>query len=558
MIGIRRFILISVLSVICCALCHNLFAQKKDSLTAQKTDTLRFPLKDRRGDPFSWQYHNPFDLSDTSIIKQDIQYDPVTRQYYIIEKIGNTYYRKPTYLTFDEFWKLQSQQAEKDYFSSRSKTIFDLNRKTLRPPPRVYEKLFDRIFGVAPGGLKVDIKPEGTVDLTAGYQGQNIKNPTLPERARKNGGFDFNMDANVNIMGNIGDKLKLPISYNTLANFDFENQLKLDYKGMDDEIIKSVEAGTISWQSKGSLMASVQSLFGIKTQLQFGKLFVTAAIANQRSQRQSLTLQGGGLNQVINKKLDDYDENKHFLLAQYFRNNYNTAMSTLPVVKSQVQILRLEVWVTNRNGSTTNTRSIVGLMDLAEGKPHDSVHIHGTGATLPENGANDLYPFLAANANENRNPAMINTVLLTHGLTPVNDFEKTFARKLEPSEYYFNPQVGFLSLSQQLQPDDVLAVAYQYTYNGKVFQVGEFSQDVTVDSTQGVQKVLFLKLLKATSQRPNLPIWDLMMKNVYSLDVTGVQRDGFNINVLYQEPSGGIKRYLPETWLQYKCSLPGA
>ncbi len=316
---------------------------------------------------------------------------------------------------------------------------------------------------------------------------------------------------------------------------------------MDDEIIKSVEAGTISWQSKGSLMASVQSLFGIKTQLQFGKLFVTAAIANQRSQRQSLTLQGGGLNQVINKKLDDYDENKHFLLAQYFRNNYNTAMSTLPVVKSQVQILRLEVWVTNRNGSTTNTRSIVGLMDLAEGKPHDSVHIHGTGATLPENGANDLYPFLAANANENRNPAMINTVLLTHGLTPVNDFEKTFARKLEPSEYYFNPQVGFLSLSQQLQPDDVLAVAYQYTYNGKVFQVGEFSQDVTVDSTQGVQKVLFLKLLKATSQRPNLPIWDLMMKNVYSLDVTGVQRDGFNINVLYQEPSGGIKRYLPET-----------
>ncbi len=546
MIRIRRFILISVLSVICCALCHNLFAQKKDSLTAQKTDTLRFPLKDRRGDPFSWQYHNPFDLSDTSIIKQDIQYDPVTRQYYIIEKIGNTYYRKPTYLTFDEFWKLQSQQAEKDYFSSRSKTIFDLNRKTLRPPPRVYEKLFDRIFGVAPGGLKVDIKPEGTVDLTAGYQGQNIKNPTLPERARKNGGFDFNMDANVNIMGNIGDKLKLPISYNTLANFDFENQLKLDYKGMDDEIIKSVEAGTISWQSKGSLMASVQSLFGIKTQLQFGKLFVTAAIANQRSQRQSLTLQGGGLNQVINKKLDDYDENKHFLLAQYFKNNYNKAMSTLPVVQSQVQILRLEVWVTNRNGSTTNTRSIVGLMDLAEGSPFNS-NVHGTGATLPENGANDLYPFLAGNANVNRNPAMINTILLDHGLTPVNDFEKTFARKLEPSEYYFNPQVGFLSLSQQLQPDDVLAVAYQYTYNGKVFQVGEFSQDVTVDSTQGVQKVLFLKLLKATSQRPKLPIWDLMMKNVYSLDVTGVQRDGFNINVLYQEPSGGIKRYLPET-----------
>ena len=154
----------------------------------------------------------------------------------------------------------------------------------------------------------MDIKPQGTIDLTAGYQGQNIKNPTLPETARKNGGFDFNMDANVNIMANIGDKLKLPISYNTLANFDFENQLKLDYKGMDDEILKSVEAGNISFQSKGTLMASVQSLFGLKTSLQFGKFFVTAAIASQRSQRQSLTLQGGGLNQTISKKLDDYEE----------------------------------------------------------------------------------------------------------------------------------------------------------------------------------------------------------------------------------------------------------
>ncbi|HRI21942.1 MAG TPA: cell surface protein SprA, partial [Panacibacter sp.] len=447
---------------------------------------------------------------------------------------------------FDEFQRLQASQSESDYFNSRSRTLFDLNRKTARPKPRVYDQLFDRIFGISPQGLKVDIKPQGSVDITAGYQGQNIKNPTLPEAARKNGGFDFNMDANVNINANIGDKLKLPISYNTLANFDFENQLKFDYKGKDDEILKSVEAGNISWQSKGSLMASVQSLFGIKSELQFGKFFVTAAIASQRSQRQSLTLQGGGLNQVINKKLDDYEENKHFLMAQYFRKNYNKAMKNLPVVNSQVQILRLEVWLTNRNGATTNTRSIVGFMDLGENEPYNS-NIHSlTGSDLPQNGSNDLYPFLAGD-DLNRNPAMINTILLGKGLTPVNDFEKTFARKLEPSEYYFNPQVGFISLNQQLQPDDVLAVAYQYTYNGRVYQVGEFSQDVTVDSTQGVQKNLFLKLLKATSQRSELPLWGLMMKNVYSLEVSGLQHDGFNLNILYQEPSGGLKRYLPES-----------
>src|SRR6476469_2182970 len=248
-----------------------------DSLRPIPKDSLHYHLSDRRGDRFTYSNRNPFYLSDTGFVKQDIQYDPKTKQYYIIEKIGNSYYRKTNYLTFNE----------------RSKTLDWLNRKGKRPPMQVYNTLFDRIFGLDSAGLKVSIKPQGNVDLRLGYQGQNIKNPTLSERARKQGGFDFDMNANVNVMANIGDKLKLPISYNTLANFDFENQLKLDYKGNDDEIIKSVEAGNVSFSSKGSLIPGAQSLFGIKTQLQFGKLFVTGVLANQRSQRQTIGLQGG-------------------------------------------------------------------------------------------------------------------------------------------------------------------------------------------------------------------------------------------------------------------------
>src|SRR5258706_4727747 len=222
-------------------------------------------------------------------------------------------------------------------------------------------------------------------------------------------------------------------------------------------------------------MSSPQSLFGVKTQLQFGKFFITAALANQKSQTQSLALQGGGLSQKINKKLDDYDENRHFLLAQYFKNNYNFAMSNLPVVNSQVQISRMEVWVTNRTGTTINTRSIVGFMDLGESKPYNT-NIHSiTSDLLPQNNSNDLYSTLLNDQNF-RDPAVVNTLLLARGLKPVNDFEKTFARKLDSTEYYYNPQVGFLSLNVQLQPDEVLAVAYQYTYNGRVYQVGEFSQ----------------------------------------------------------------------------------
>lgn len=514
---------------------------------AQKKDSVHYAISDRRSDAFSTSNKNPFAIRDTSLIKQTIEYDPKTQQYVIVEKIGNKIYRTPTTLSFDEFWKIKSRQSESDYFKKRADALSALNQKTQRPPMKVHTSLFDRIFGVTDKGMKVDIRPSGEVNVMAGYQGQNIKNPTLPERARKNGGFDFDMNANIAVNANIGDKLKFPLNYNTQSNLGFDNQIKLDYKGKDDEVIKSIEAGNISYQSKGTLIPSTQNLFGIKAQVQFGKLYVTGAIANQRSQKQSIGLQGGAAMQTFQKRLDDYEENRHFLLAQFFRNNFNKTMKNLPVVNSMATIQRIEVWVTNRNGATTDARDIVGFMDLGEPSPYNPLIQSNTSNPLPFNGANNLYSSLVNNPST-RNPSLVNSLLNAKGLRPVDDYEKTFARKLTPNEYYFNPQVGFLSVNSQLQSDEVLAVAYQYTYNGKVFQVGEFSQDVALDSTKGVQKVLMLKLLKATSQRIQLPLWGLMMKNVYSLDMFGgIQREGFNLNVLYEEPSGGLKRYLPET-----------
>lgn len=537
--------------------CAGLHAQDKpvsDTAAPKGSDSLIFPLHDRRGDWLTNPGRSSFNLKDPSNITDSIEYDPKTKQYYILEKIGNFYYRKPTYLSFDEYMRIQGRKQEEDYFKKRSNILNNLNRKLLRPQMNVTNNLFNRIFGSGPDGMpKVEIRPQGDVNITAGYQGQNVKNPALPERARRNGGFDFDMNANLSVIGNIGDKLKLPINYNTLANFDFENQLKLDYTGNSDEIIKKIEAGNISFASKGTLIPGAQQLFGVKTQLQFGKLYITAALANQKSQRQSMGLQGGASTTYFEFRADDYEENRHFLLAQYFHDNYKAAMKNLPVVNSQVQILRIEVWVTNRNGTTTETRDIVALADLGERNPYNYTSVPGS--SLPYNDANPLYRDIINDPNS-RSSSSVTTKLASLGLRPVQDFEKTFARKLNPGEYYFNPQIGFLSLNQPLQPDEVLGVAFQYTYNGKVYQVGEFSQDVAPDTTlgktSGLQKVLFLKMLKATSQRTNLPIWDLMMKNVYSLKtkdgsyLTGLQPADFKLNVLYEQPSLGQKRYLPE------------
>ncbi len=501
-----------------------------------KKDTLKFPIYDRRGD-FVNSTKQTFDLDQPANISDSIAYDPATKRYYVYEKVGNRYYRTPTWYTFEEFVKLQGRKDEVEYFRKRANTLSILNRRLVKPKLNLYDDLFNRLFGNG----KIEIQPQGNVDITAGYQRQNVKNPTLPERARKSGGLDFDMAAQLNVNANIGNKLKFPISYNTLANMDFTNQLKLDYTGTEDEIIKRIEAGNVSFASRSTLIPGAQSLFGLKTQLQFGKLFITTVLASQKSQRQSVNLQGGAAATQFQFKADEYEENRHFLIGQYFKNNYNQAMSNLPAVTTPVQILRMEVWVTNRNGTTTDTREIVGLMDLGEANPFRPFTVNGT---LPANNTNSEYSSIIGNANA-RNPALITNQLVSMGLSPVQDFEKTFARKLDSTQYIFNSKIGFLSLNQPLQPDEVLGVAYQYTFNGKVFQVGEFSQDVPPDTTFGNQKVLFLKLLKATSQRPQLPIWQLMMKNVYSIGYGTLDRQDFKLDVLYEEPGLGAKRYVP-------------
>ncbi|NDC77264.1 MAG: cell surface protein SprA, partial [Chitinophagia bacterium] len=506
-------------------------------------DTLRYPIADRRTGRITAPPPRGLDLRDPVNIRDSVVYDPKSRTYRVYEKIGSRGYRSPTVMTFAEYLQWCSSRDERAYFHDRASTSSLLNRHNQKPGLNMGEGLFNRLFGNG----KIDIKPQGEVNLTAGYQGQNIKNPTLPERARRNGGLDFDMAANLNVMGNIGDKLKMPISYNTLSTFDFENQLKLDYTGSGEDIFRKIEVGNTSFASKGTLIPGAQQLFGIKTQMQLGRLWLTAIVANQRSQRQSMAMQGGSSTQPFQVKADEYEENRHFLLAQYFRDNYNKSMRNLPIINTQVQLLRLDVWVTNRTGATTNTRDIVGLMDLGEQKPYRQppVIVPSGGAAYPSNGSNDLYRKLVSNPSS-RNPALIGNLLNNLGLQPVQDYEKTFARKLDSTQYSFNRQLGFISLNIALQPDEVLGVAFQYTVNGKVFQVGEFSQDVPVDSSSGVQKVLFLKLLKATSQRTALPIWDLMMKNVYSVGYGQLERQDFQFNVLYQEPGGGEKRYLPE------------
>lgn len=515
---------------------------KKDSVP-DTARNLRFPIYDKTGNPMSDQQRpTSIDLQDPKNMQRGFDYDPVTKQYNYASKIGNDYLGSPTYLTMDEYMKYRAKEDENAYFQRRLDGLMLFN-KTPELPQMYKEGLFDRIFGSS----TISVKPQGNVDVTFGGNWQNIKNPTLPIRAQKYGVFDFDMAMNINLLATVGDKLKLNISNNTKATFDYQNIQKLDYNGKEDEMLKKLEAGNVSFPLKSTLISGVQSLFGIKTQLQFGKLWVTGVVSQQPSTRKSLTIQGGAQSQQIAIKANNYEENRNFLLSQYFVNNYNKALKDFPIINSLVTINKIEVWVTNRTGAVAGVRDVLCFMDMGEPDPYRTVMNTGGGGIqngLPDNRANRLYDQLQIDPKGRQQKSATNIASTSLGLKQGEDFERTTARQLSPTEYTFNPQLGYIMLNTQMNPDDVLGVAYRYTYRGRVYQVGEFAADLPPDTAN--PKVIFLKLLKGTAPRTRLPVWRLMMKNVYALGGFGVSKENFSLNIMYQDPGGGEKRYMPE------------
>ncbi len=526
------------------------------------TDTI--PITDRSGNWVEDPSYNPFDLLDPLEVVRSVEYDPVTNTYILTEKIGNEHYRAPTSMTFDEYLAWNAQEEERDYFKRLNGASAGDRSKSgnLDPVAKVdiSDDIIDRLFG----GTTVDIRPQGNVDLTFGVDYFRQDNPILPLRQRRNGPqFDFDMDIQVDVNGQIGEKLKTAFNYNTTRTFDFQNKLKLDYNSdlfSEDEILKSIEAGNVSLPLKSNLIQGGQSLFGLKTELQFGHLRLTAIASQQNSKQNNIQIQGGSVLQEFQIYADEYDENRHFFLSHFNRNTFEDALKNLPQVNSLFRITRLEVWVTNDRNQTTDVRDIVAVSDLGEWRrmTNDDPDRWRNPDTnrlkdicmldiLPDNNTNFILRELR------RDPAIrdINNAVKFMQEEPFNfvsprDFEKIQARRLNQNEFRFHPDLGFISLNIRLDQDEVIGVAYQYTYNGQVFQVGELSTDVENTDTLGTQKVLFVKMLKGTNPRVDLPPWDLMMKNVYRIGGGDLDPQEFELDIFYDDAGKGFKRFLPE------------
>ena len=505
---------------------------------------LPFPFKDNQeGIPGG---QNGIYLSSPSNIKGEFVYDPVSDSYIYQQKIGDMDYRNPTHLTLEEYREYEIENSGRDFFREKSKEE-DLDGGVgFRPKLYVENKTFDLLFG----GNTIDVRPQGSAELSFGVNTTTRENPAIPENQRKTTNFDFDEKIQLNVVGSIGDKLKISTSYNTEATFDFENQTKIEYTGYEDEIIQKIELGNVALPLNGSLIQGSQTLFGIKTELKFGRMRITSVFSQEKGERKEVNVAGGSQISEYELSASDYEEYQHFFLGHYFRDRYNEALSDLPNVITGFRITKVEVWETQRGGNIQNARNVIAFTDLGESFRQNMTPnspLVAANRDIADNFlSNNLWAILTQDQNGVLGTAEQNLIrsftgareVLENkvGLEQATDFETFEGVLMTASEYNVNYQLGYISLNRKMDQQDILGVAYEYIIGDRTYRVGEISNNAGEN-----QEAIYVKLLKSTLINTDVPMWDLMMKNVYYLNSFGISEDEFRFEIWYLDNEQGIE-----------------
>lgn len=500
------------------------------------TDPPLVPKPDNN--PLNQSFTSPFSLHNPPGIGTQIEYDPTTNTYNFQYMTGNTPFGPGAYMDVNEYIDYDLRQSINDYWHNHSSSYAGGNRKGggLIPELHVGGDIFESIFG----SNTIDIRPSGNVELKFGLKYTQTDNPSIPVKQRRVPQFMFDQDIQLNLIAKIGDKIEFNLNYTTdeLTLDNNMDKIKLKYAGKEDDILQLVEFGNVTLPLNSTLITGSQSLFGVKTQLKFGNLMVTAVASQKNSTSETMTITGGAEENDFYFRADEYEENKHFFLGQFFRDHYNEYLSTLPLVGSPIVITKIEVWRTTVGAATTNNRNIVAFTDLGEADPEFAAISYNpmySGGQYPDNQTNNLTALV--DTSMIRNISTVSNNMQSLGLKAGTNYEKVeSARLLASSEYTFNSKLGFISLNSALSSDQVLAVAFQYTVIGDttVYQVGEFSNEVSAPNC------IRVKLLKSSNLNTKSPLWKLMMKNVYSLSAYQVSSEKFRLNVLYTGDDDGI------------------
>ena len=397
----------------------------------------------------------------------EVIYDPKSGNYILMEKIGDYYIKYPTQMTPEEYKEYRLQRDMLEYSKSKLEAIGGRTgdaaeaQKNLLPTYYVNSNFFESVFG----GNTIDINVQGSILIRMGLIYQRVENPQLSENNRQSTTFDFDQEINASLNAQIGSRLRVLANFDTQSTFNFQNIVKLEYTPTEDDIIRKIEVGNVSMPIRNSLVTGAQNLFGAKMELQFGKTTVTGIFSQQRSQTRSVSAQGGSLLNEFEFRASNYDNNRHFFLGHGFRDSYDNALANFPLINSSVNITRIEIWVTNRNATTTGTRNIVALADLGENNPANigpANVVPTPGGKDPSNEANNLSDILTLNG-PIRNISTVGQALSPYNMSQGRDYTilGNAIKLVQGVDFTMNAQLGFITLNRRLVESDVLAVAYE-------------------------------------------------------------------------------------------------
>lgn len=554
------------------------------SAAAQTTDSTRSKMpsfynwKDVYMNRFNYTRSPLFNLNPAQL-KTTVVFNPAASNFSVTEKAArNIDVKMPESLSFNEYSSIQNTMLRRSIIRDIEKAqdgYTDYTGKRIRPLLES-NKIFDRIFG----DKLPEFKPNGFIQVMASHHRMRNDNPTnIYNRDRSYFTFDQEIAINFNNFfnrqgggqdlgqvptdmlndgrlqdvtnvirkpGEIKEKVNILGNFNTKSAFTFDNRMKINFRNDPEDILQVVELGNISFPNRSQLIPGVQNLLGAKVGLKFGKLDIIGVVAQQNSRTKSIVLNGGSQNRAFEIRADNYEENRHFFLGQFFRDNYERSLRNLPIITSGVIVTRIEVYVTNRTYSVETNRNILAVNDLGESTPYSTqVTATGTG-TAADNAANSLNEALIKNPAFARDIDRAATSVNALGLNMGRDYEVLRgAKKLQELDFEFNPELGYISLRTPLRNDEVLAVAYEYTYRDprtnrvEKHRVGELTEDYV---NRSESDAIVMKLLKSSNLRNNLdnPMWNLMMKNVYNLGQGQIRQDGFQMRIIYKDDDTGM------------------
>lgn len=393
---------------------------------------------------------------------------------------------------------------------------------------------FSTLFGAPTVSLRVN----GQADVDLGLSIQSNRDPNLPPQQQYRIDPLFGQNIRLGISGGIGDKLTVSTDWDTQRILDFENRLKLQYTGYEDEIIRRIEAGNVSLQTPSQLIGGGQALFGIRSDFQLGPMRLSSVFSQQEGERTRIVLDGGAETNTFELKATDYEDDTHFLLGFYFRQRWGVgpgqAFSRPPSIVAEVQITDLEVWILRQTQQRLqeNERDAVALLELGE-----------AGSDRPPNPAADR--FSDVDLDRLRTADNVTDILERQlGLNPRTYVQGTFLRLDPGRDYTFDPNLGYLTLRTSLSGFQALAVAYRYVdAAGRAVEVGDFARGGGSSGTQTNR--LVLKLIRPTNPVPSDPSWDLVLRNIYRLPSRNFRREELQLDIVYRKPGTPEQRTLP-------------